>query len=125
MTAAAAVIPEGPTFVVFNLLRYKPEANYDDRPEQASCSGQEAYYSRYVPAFAKVATLSGQKKAFRLAFLGSVIATLVGPAEEGETTWSWWSTTVFRLFVPLRKAGTLTRTHHPLPLVFRFPSERS
>jgi len=82
MTAAAAAIPEGTPFMMLNLVRYNEQASYAERNDLPPCSGREAYLTRYVPAFAKVAALSGNDKAFKPVFLGSVLATLVGPADE-------------------------------------------
>lgn len=67
---------------MLNLVRYKKQADYGDRTEFGPCSGREAYYQRYVPAFAQVAVLSDNANAFKLVFLGSVLARLVGPADE-------------------------------------------
>lgn len=52
---AADVIPEDVPIFMLNLLRYKEHADYGERADTAPCSGREAYYQRYVPAFNKVA----------------------------------------------------------------------
>ena len=44
----------GPVMMV-NLLLYRTQAEYADGTALPPCSGKEAYFGRYVPAFAKVA----------------------------------------------------------------------
>ena len=78
----AAAIPEDTPFVMLNLLRYKQKADYGDDSELPACSGKEAYYQRYVPAFAKIAAKSENTKNFKPAFVGSVLASLVGSEDE-------------------------------------------
>ncbi len=88
IAGAAAAVPENTPFVMLNLVRYKEQADYGDRRECGRCSGREAYYRRYVPAFARIAALLGKDKAFRPVFLGSVLACLVGAPDE------WWDDVV-------------------------------
>ena len=78
----ASAISEDTPFVMLNLLRYKKQADYGDSTEFPPCSGKEAYYQRYVPAFAKVAAKSENTKNFKPAFVGSVLASLVGSEDE-------------------------------------------
>jgi len=61
IAAAGAAVPENTPFVMLNLLRYNKEADYGDRTEFGRCSGREAYFERYVPAFAQVAALSNNE----------------------------------------------------------------
>ena len=75
--AAALAIPEDRPIVMLNLLRYRKEADYGDGTEFAPCSGREAYFARYVPAFNAVAT-----EGIRPTFVGDVQALIVGPADE-------------------------------------------
>ncbi len=82
IAAGAAAIPENTPFVMLNLLRYKKQADYGGSSQFAPCSGKEAYYQRYVPAFAKIASQSENTKNFKPAFVGSVIASLVGSEDE-------------------------------------------
>ncbi len=82
ISAASEVIRENTPFVMLNLLRYREQADYGGQTEFASCSGREAYYQRYVPAFAEIAARSETTKNFKLIFIGAVLARLVGPAEE-------------------------------------------
>ncbi len=78
---AAAVAPDT-SFVMLNLLRYKEEADYGPGSPFTPCSGREAYYGRYVPAFAKIAAKSPNTQNFKPAFLGSVLASLVNSGDE-------------------------------------------
>ncbi len=78
----ASAIAENTPFVMLNLLRYKKQADYGDRTDLPPCSGKEAYYQRYVPAFAKIAAQSENTKNFKPAFVGSVLASLVGSEDE-------------------------------------------
>jgi hypothetical protein len=84
LDAAAAVIsPEKPIFM-FNLMRFKPQATYlTDDPTFTSlpaCTGQEAYYTRYIPKFFEF------KSSGTPIFLGKpiqgVIATLADATED-------------------------------------------
>ena len=78
----ATAVPENTPFVMLNLLRYKEQADYGNNTELPPCSGREAYYKRYVPAFAKIAAKSENTKNFKPAFVGSVLASLVGSDDE-------------------------------------------
>ncbi len=78
---AAAVAPDTP-FVMLNLLRYKLEAEYGPGSPFPPCSGREAYYGRYVPAFAKIAAKSPNTQKFKPAFVGSVLLSLVNTEDE-------------------------------------------
>jgi uncharacterized protein (DUF1330 family) len=75
--AANTSIDDGPVFMV-NLLRYKKHAEYDNPADGAPCSGREAYFQRYVPAFNNIAANENVK----VFFVGNVYSTLVAP--EGE-----------------------------------------
>jgi hypothetical protein len=73
--AAGNKLPaEGPVFIL-NLLRYRERALYDDHPDEAPCSGRDAYHQRYLPMFQQLAGSID----FKLIFFGSVLAKLVGP----------------------------------------------
>lgn len=77
---AARRLGDEPILMV-NLLRYHPQAAYAGAEvgDRAPCTGREAYFTRYVPAFVEAA------KAFDVAptWLGTVRAQLVAPAGEG------------------------------------------
>ena len=70
-----------PVYMV-NLVRYRAQANYGTQNGLAPCSGREAYYGRYVPAFASVAAKVTPGEKFTLAWLGKVQAMLVAPTGE-------------------------------------------
>ena len=75
--AARALEGIGPVMMV-NLLRYRTQAEYVDGTALPPCSGKEAYFGRYVPAFAKVAPGAS----FAPVLIGQVHATLVAAAGE-------------------------------------------
>ena len=79
LDAAAAVAgsADQPIFML-NLLRYNDRAAYPDDAGFAPCSGREAYYRRYVPAFSSVAERSG----FKLFWMANALAGIVAPADE-------------------------------------------
>lgn len=76
-TATASVPTDQPIFML-NLLRYNEQANYADDAAFPPCSGREAYFQRYVPAFSEVAEGTGIKPFW----IGSVLAGIVAPADE-------------------------------------------
>jgi len=79
--AATAAIPADTPFYMVNLLRYHPQAAYGNRPAVTPCTGREAYYQRYVPAFGKAAAALGLT-AVKPFWVGSVLAQVVAPAGE-------------------------------------------
>ena len=79
--AARALEGIGPVMMV-NLLRYRTQAEYVDGTALPPCSGKEAYFGRYVPAFAKVAGQVAPGASFAPVLLGQVHATLVAAAGE-------------------------------------------
>ena len=68
---------EGPIYMV-NMVRYKDRADYQGTSALPACSGREAYFQRYAPAFNKVA----QGEDYGVFWLGNVREVLVGA--EGE-----------------------------------------
>ena len=79
LTALSRIIPNGPVHML-NMLRYKEVADYSDHKYLEKCSGQVAYLTRYGPAFQKVAADLGYQ--VQVSFVGTVLAALVGPADE-------------------------------------------
>ncbi|MEO7717158.1 MAG: hypothetical protein ABIY70_13220 [Capsulimonas sp.] len=74
---ASGLLPgDGPVFIL-NLLRYKEQADYNDRADAAPCSGREAFHERYVPVFNQIADAGA-----RPVWVGAALARLVGPADE-------------------------------------------
>ena len=67
----------GPVYMV-NMVRYRDQADYHERSELPPCSGREAYFQRYAPAFNKVAAGAD----YGLFWIGNVRNVLVG--REGE-----------------------------------------
>lgn len=62
---------------MLNLLKFHPNANYSDHPDEAPCSGKEAF-ARYealvVPCF--------ESYGARMIYSGNALATVIGPKEE-------------------------------------------
>jgi uncharacterized protein (DUF1330 family) len=76
--AAVSGLPANGPVVMANLLRFRAQAEYRPDSEYGSCSGAEAYLTRYIPAFdAAVQPLGGS----RLLYGGTVAARLLGPAD--------------------------------------------
>jgi hypothetical protein len=73
LDAAERVLPPGQPVYMLNLLRYRPQARYEDGFDAAPCSGREALHERYRPAFRR---LAAGKPLVRL-FSGPVLASLV------------------------------------------------
>jgi len=67
----------GPVYMV-NMVRYRDQADYRGKSEHPPCSGREAYFQRYAPAFNKVAAGAD----YGLFWVGNVRNVLVGG--EGE-----------------------------------------
>jgi len=67
----------GPVYMV-NMVRFRDRADYRGESELPPCSGREAYFQRYAPAFNKVA----RDEDYGLFWVGNVRGVLVGA--EGE-----------------------------------------
>lgn len=76
MDEAARTLGDGEVLML-NLLRYNAQARYE-RSDQPPCSGREAYFTRYVPAFAEVT----QGQGIAAQWIGTVKAALVAPVDE-------------------------------------------
>lgn len=79
LLAAAGIIPENAPILMLNLLRYKEHADYGEDTQVNPCSGREAYFQRYVPAFNKIA--SGIK-GIQPFWIGNALTSLVAPVDE-------------------------------------------
>ena len=69
-----------PIFMV-NLLRYRQNAEYNGPSAPPACSGREAYFTRYVPAFQRVVA-SEHIEGVRPFWLGNVLGGVVAPSDE-------------------------------------------
>ncbi len=78
IVAAAGLIPEEGPVIMLNLLRYRERADYGDRTDFAPCSGREAYHQRYAPAIGPTVVAEG----IRLFWIGTALASVVGPSDE-------------------------------------------
>lgn len=75
--AAKELTKAAPVFMV-NMVRYREEAAYEGAASFPPCSGREAYFQRYAPAFNAV----GHGEDFSVFWVGNVRGVLVG--EDGE-----------------------------------------
>ncbi len=71
--AGEALGDAGPVYMV-NLVRYRGEAAYEVGTTLPPCSGREAYFKRYAPAFNTVA----QGEDYGVFWVGNVHSVLVG-----------------------------------------------
>jgi uncharacterized protein (DUF1330 family) len=79
LDAAVSAIPPGSPVFMINLLRFRDQADYGGHTDLAPCTGREAYFARYLPAFNETASPYGTTE---LVFGGNVIGTVVGPLDE-------------------------------------------
>lgn len=79
--AAADAIPAASPLLMVNMLRYRERADYGDRTDVAPCSGREAYFQRYLPAFNQVAAAEGIT-GIAPVWVGTVLARVVAPPDE-------------------------------------------
>lgn len=75
--AIASIDPSKPVYML-NLLKFRPVAVYDpSTPAEIrslpSCSGQDAWQQRYVPAFFALPTMSGSRVPFSGKMVGKVL----------------------------------------------------
>lgn len=75
--ASASLSGKGPINMI-NLLRFRAKADYGEDSSQPPCTGQEAYFTRYLPAFSAVEGAGSSS----VVWIGNVEAILVAP--EGE-----------------------------------------
>ena len=113
--AAEKQIPENTPFVMLNLLKFKPQADYGDRKGEKPCSGMEAYLERYIPAFNKVVEAEGII-GMQLTYIGAVNGLIVAPADE---QWDVVALVQYPGFEAFRKASEsplykATAEHHRL-----------
>ena len=74
LEAAGETLGEaGPVFMV-NMVRYREQAAYEPGTRLSPCSGREAYFQRYAPAFNQVA--EGENHS--VFWVGNIRGVLVG-----------------------------------------------
>ena len=78
LAAAAADIPANTPVCMLNLLRYRTTALYAPGDDLPACSGRDAYFSRYVPAFQQVTDGMDIKPIF----IANVLVSLLVPPSE-------------------------------------------
>lgn len=76
-TASRVLGEQGPIYMI-NMVRYRAEADYGDGSDVPPCSGREAYFHRYAPAFAKVA----QGEDYSVFWVGNVRGMLTSSSDE-------------------------------------------
>ena len=77
LDSAAKTLGDGPVHMV-NLVRYRDLADYRGKSELPPCTGRQAYFQRYAPAFKKVA----EGVDYGVFWVGHVRAVLVGAEDE-------------------------------------------
>ena len=75
--ASQAVGDHGPVYMI-NMVRYRAEADYGGGSDLPPCSGREAYFHRYAPAFAKVA----EGEDYSVFWVGNVRGMLTSSPDE-------------------------------------------
>lgn len=78
LQAAAGHLPDNEAIHMVNLLRYRSQADYGPGTDLPTCTGREAYFQRYVPAFHEI--VAGRD--IKPIWLGSVAHSLVVPDAE-------------------------------------------
>jgi hypothetical protein len=79
LNRAMAAFPAGSPLFMVNLLRFHDRARYAAVGAEEPCSGQDAYLTRYLPAFNDSAQPYGGSE---LVFAGIMIARVVGPVDD-------------------------------------------
>jgi uncharacterized protein (DUF1330 family) len=57
-------LPENTPIYMLNLVKYNDEAKYPAGSTEKPCSGKEAYFTRYIPAFRKIVAEVGGAETF-------------------------------------------------------------
>ena len=78
LEAARNTVGEAEPVYMINMVRYWDQADYEGRLNLPACSGREAYFQRYAPAFNKIA----QSEDYGVFWVGNVRDVLVAPEEE-------------------------------------------
>jgi uncharacterized protein (DUF1330 family) len=78
LEAASKTVGEVEPVYMINMVRYREQADYEGGSDLPACSGREAYFKRYAPAFNKVA----QGEDYGVFWVGNVRDVLVGTEEE-------------------------------------------
>ena len=100
LEAARNTVGEAEPVYMINMVRYRDQADYEGRLNLPACSGREAYFQRYAPAFNKIA----QSEDYGVFWVGNVRDVLVAPEEE-----RWDDIVIVRYssFSALRRIGEL------------------
>lgn len=76
--AGSEALGEQTHVYMVNLVRYRATADYDGKTDLPACTGREAYFQRYAPAFNQVA--AGEE--YSVFWVGNVRGVLVGTDNE-------------------------------------------
>jgi len=96
LDAVSATIGNDQPVYMINLVRYRADADYGGKTDLPPCSGKEAYFGRYAPAFREVA----KGEDFSVFWVGNVRGMLAAP--DGE---AWDNVVIVRYasFAALRR----------------------
>jgi len=75
LAEAGNVLGEGGPVYMVNMVRYRDQADYGGKSDLPACSGRDAYFQRYAPAFNRVA----EGADYGLFWVGNVRGVLVNP----------------------------------------------
>lgn len=68
---------DGAPVIMLNLLRYREHADYAQHPEQAPCSGRDAFKRYARQSIACIEDVGG-----KVLFIGAALGTVIGPDAE-------------------------------------------
>lgn len=89
LSIAAKSIPPSDPVVMINLIKFKPQTTYPEGSPHTTVSGEEAYLTRYVPAFFEfVASISeGSEPLMKPLWFGKPQANLIAEPHGGKESW--------------------------------------
>ena len=113
LAAALEKIPKDRPIVIFNLLRFRKEADYGDivpatvKEISTPCSGEEAYYTRYFPAYLEAyKAFFGDKagKKQKVLYLGKEMLPFIPGGKQFPTQEEYWHTFMVTRFLSFEAA---------------------
>jgi hypothetical protein len=73
--------PEDHPVFMFSLFQWNEQAKYSEWSSHPPCSGQEAWFERFIKEISRLATESGD---FKIVYQGSPTSSILG-----NETWDW------------------------------------